>query len=280
MSSAKEKAATDQEIIDRLLEGSYHLPGYNYIEDLFQYLTNTHPLISIFLHHPLHPIGWGMRTAFLFGSIAFGLAVTNVIYLAFVMDNGKYDFDTSYYSASFNATITGYAPIDSQFTQINVTNGMIALWTVGGAMNALYDLTIWTVALCRCFQRGGTFEGKERLRSYLLIFVILAVVTGSTLAVLVRATYDSNEQTAEIANELELKYTPNAESYRFLIAYSVELVLSLFFWFFVVGFVMFSGVLGFTKVPGLGGRPQEVEALAKQKTLQCKKTEDEDDDYA
>ena len=258
ITATKAAPVDDEIIIERLLQGAYHLPGNSYWQDLWQYFGNTHPLFGICCHHPLHPIGWGLRTCFLFGSVAFGLAVTNVIYVAFVIDNSKYD--ATYYSASYNHTLTGNQAIDSQLTQITVTNGMIVLWTVGGVMNAMYDVTIWTIASCKCF-RSGT-PGKDRLRFYILMLILLTVVTGSTLAVLVRATFDSNQQTAEVANKLELKYTPNAESYRFLISYAVEVALSLLVWYFLVGFVMFTGVLGCGgKVPILGGRPYELKKL-------------------
>jgi hypothetical protein len=231
-------------------------------QDLYQYLTNGHPLFGICLHHRLHPVGWGLRLAALIGSIAFGLAITNCIYLLFVLEDQ--DFDESYYEFALNQTVTGNSMVDESLTQVNVTSGMIALWTVGSAMNALYDMTIWTIASCQCFNKGGKLEGGARLRSYLIIGIILIVVTGSTLAVLVRATYDANKNQAEMASKLEISYTPNAESYRFLIAYSAELVFSLFVWHPIIGCLLFTGVLGCKKVPVLGGRPAEM------KTLECK----------
>lgn len=265
MSTDYDKQKNDAIIIERLLKGAYHLPGNSYMQDLFQYFGNTHPLFGIFFHSKLHPIGWKLRVAFLIGSVAFGLAVTNIVYVAFVIDDGKYD--ATYYSVQLNQTVTGNDVIDSQLTQVNVTNGMIVLWTLGAALNALYDLTIWTIASCQCLSKNSQDPNKNRLRLYLVLFLILAIVTGSTLAVLVRATYESNQQTETVATSLELRYTANAESYRFLLAYFVELALSLLVWNFVVGFVLFSGVLGCwcqRQLPVLGGRPYEIRMLEEQ----------------
>ncbi|GKY99184.1 hypothetical protein MPSEU_000873800 [Mayamaea pseudoterrestris] len=251
----------DAVIIERLLQGAYHLPGNSYLQDLRQYFLNTHPLLGICFSHKLHPINGKLRLLFFVGSLAFGLAITNIIYVAFVIDNSKYD--ASYYSIQTNHTVTGFTNIDSQLTQINVTNGMIVLWTLGGVLNAFYDALIWTLASCKCF--GKNEGGNDRIRFYVIMLIVLVVVTGSTLIVLVRATLESNQQTEEVATKLEIKYTPNAESYRFLVSYAVEVALSLSFWYFVIGFVLFTGVLGCFKYPILGGRPYEMKALEQER---------------
>jgi hypothetical protein len=260
--SRHESNESDQVTKERLLQGCYHLPGNSYAQDLLQYFCNTHPLLGIWFHHPLHPISGSLRAAFFIGSLAFGLAVSNIIYVAFVIDNSKYN--ATYYNLQVNKTVTGYSAIDSQLTQVSVTNGMIALWTLGGVLNALYDSFIWTIASCQCLNKKQ--EGNDRLRFYVIMFIVLGVVTGSTLVVLIRATLDSNQQTADLANKLQLKYTPHAESYRFLISFAVEVALSLFVWYFVVGLVLFTGVLGCNaRLPVLGGRPYEIKRLEQEK---------------
>jgi hypothetical protein len=52
--SSKEKAPTTQEereltqsVVPALLMGAYHLPGYTWRQDLWQYLTNNHPIFGI-----------------------------------------------------------------------------------------------------------------------------------------------------------------------------------------------------------------------------------------
>eukprot|EP00986_Skeletonema_menzelii_P010122 scaffold4788_cov82-Skeletonema_menzelii.AAC.15 len=73
------------ELVPKLASRSYHLvPGSSWCDDWIQYQKNTHPLFSICCHHPLHPIGRFQRVIILVGSIAFGLAITNCVYLGFL----------------------------------------------------------------------------------------------------------------------------------------------------------------------------------------------------
>jgi len=258
--------------IGRLFSSKTHSSFLFCSQDLYQYLANSHPLFSICLHHELNPVGWQLRSLMFFGSTAFGLAISNAIYLLFVMDPAKrdIDIDRSYLTLQTGEG-TGIDYIDQNLflTQIEVTNGMIALWIFGGICNAFYHLTIRTVASCSCVGGGATASGKEkgaggagRLRTYLVMFLVLIIVTGSTLGVLVRAAHESNQQNEEIANKLRISYTPNAESYRFVLAYFVELAFSLLLWNPIVGVLLFSGWLGCTRLPVLGGRPAELKALA------------------
>ena len=57
----------DDAIIVALLNRSYHLPNYNYYQDLYQYITNNHPVFGICLHHKYHPVGMYVRIISLIG---------------------------------------------------------------------------------------------------------------------------------------------------------------------------------------------------------------------
>jgi hypothetical protein len=84
-----------------------------------------------------------VRIASLIGSVLFGLAVTNIIYLAFVFTDTDYDkayVDVTDY-VNFNMTSTGYEQIDQNVQALSVTNSNIALWTIGATLHALYDNT-------------------------------------------------------------------------------------------------------------------------------------------
>lgn len=48
------------------------------------------------------------------------------------------------------------------------------------------------------------------------------------------------------------------DSFHFLARYSVELLLAWFFYFPVIGTILFSGILGCGRLPILGGRPRDV----------------------
>jgi hypothetical protein len=236
-------------------------------QDLYQYLKNNHPLFGICFRHPLHPVSRSMTFAAFFGSIVFGLAITNMVYLYFVMDNR--DFDESYYSATVSDQgITGNENFDKYaVTEVNVTSGMIALWTVGGALNAIYDSMIWSVAACACCRPGGRLEKFERYRKYMplvVMFVVVGTVALATMAVLIVAAGDSVSKDQKISAELKTGGNANAESFRFLLAFFIELLISLFVWYPIVTTIFFSGVLNCCgKVPYLGGRPQEMRDLEK-----------------
>ena len=115
-------------IVSLLLQHAYHLPGNSWGEDLWQYLTNNHPVFGIWCHHKLHPLKAGVRYASLIGSIFFGLALTCFIYTAFVFS--KQDYDKQYIELRTNVTRTGYQEdLDDNVSALSVTNGNIALWT-------------------------------------------------------------------------------------------------------------------------------------------------------
>ena len=90
-----------------------------------------------------------MRMLAFFGSVVFGLTITNIIYMAFILEDQP--FNKSFVNVTLtNHAITGNAALDNQVSHFEVTNGLIALWTVGSALNALYDNLIWSVAACAC----------------------------------------------------------------------------------------------------------------------------------
>lgn len=245
---------------------------------MYQYLKNNHPLFGICFRHPLHPVSRSLSFAAFFGSVVFGLAITNIVYLAFVMEDKN--FDESYYSATVtDQDVTGNENLDGLVTEVNVTSGMIALWTVGGALNAIYDSMIWSVAACACCRPGGRLEKFERYRKYMplvVMFVVVGTVALATMAVLIVAAGDSVSKDEKITTELKIGGNSNAESFRFLLAYFVEVLLSLFLWYPIVTITLFSGVLSCCgSVPYLGGRPQEMRDLEqKEETKEGPKGED------
>lgn len=72
----------EEEIIRRRLTvRAYHLPGNNWYEDWKMYIQNNHLVFGLCFHHPIHPVKNKHRLILLSGSLAFGLAVTNLVYL-------------------------------------------------------------------------------------------------------------------------------------------------------------------------------------------------------
>jgi len=131
-----------------LLMRSYHLPGYTWAQDWFQYMTNNHPLFGICCHHRFHPVGMWMRLAALLGSTMFGLAITNIVYLVFVFTNQNYEYTYVEVPAANITTHQAYLDsyINDSISNLTPSNGNIALWTVGACIHSFYDNTIWAIA--------------------------------------------------------------------------------------------------------------------------------------
>lgn len=190
--SEEEKAYRDA-VEPLLLMRAYHLPGNDWKQDWAQYMTNNHPMFGICWHHKYHPVKRNVRIAGLIGSILFGLALTNIIYLAFVFTD--IDSDTTYVEVKGNFT-TGQANVDSNVNTLTVSNGNIALWTIGAAVHALYDNLIWSLAACTCcMDKSITAEKLARYKStgvWLVMLSVVVVTAIATFAVTLRAALDNN----------------------------------------------------------------------------------------
>jgi hypothetical protein len=280
---AAEEAKERAEVIPLLLMHAYHLPGYTWKQDLWQYLSNNHPLFGIWWHHRHHPLGAGVRTVSLISSILFGLAVTNIIYLAFVFT--QYDPDKEYIAISTNITQTGLQQdLDAAVPSLSVTTGNIALWTVGSLIHGFYDNTIWALAACTCMIKEGTRSEiqEEKLRRYrsrgtfLVNLATIVVVAIATFACMLRAAIsaDDVETTTIVSSHLlvhgelqKIEETKTIEfrDYEFVVSYLVELLLNYLIYYPLVGIVLFSGMLDCCgRFPIFGGRPYELKQLQEE----------------
>jgi hypothetical protein len=113
------------------------------------------------------------------------------------------------------------------------------------------------------------------------MFLIVGVTAIATLAVLIVAASEANRETEEVAGSLGLQFNSDAESYRFLLAYTVELALSLLVYYPLIGFLFFSGALNCCgKMPSLGGRPQQMLMLKeREQTLETVDTLEVKEDF-
>jgi hypothetical protein len=270
--SHEEKVYRDA-IIPLLLIRAYHLPKNNYLQDLRQYMCNNHPVFGIWLHHRYHPIQRMVRIISLIGSMLFGLAITNIIYLAFVFAHTNYD--KSYVEVHVDAE-TGKAIVDNTVPALSVTNGNIALWTIGAALHASFDNLIWSLAACSCCSDRNnklTEQSLSRYRSTGVILVVLFVIVATalaTFAVALRAAISSPDtntgpvdtdtvKTYGLTDDnVQLFQVDGANDFEFIIAYLVELALNYFMYYPLVGTILFSGVLTCGRYGVLGGRPYEM----------------------
>lgn len=248
-------------VIPALLNRAYHLPHNNWCQDWMQYMTNNHPLFSICCHHRYHPISRATRIFALIGSVLFGLAITNIIYLAFVFTDS--DYDKAYVEIPANIT---NPQLDETADMISPTNGNIALWTVGGILHGTFDNLIWSLAACSCL-KDSPFLDRYRGRATLLIFGLVIVVTAvATFAAALRAALDEDnvEQVSNYGllndNQVNLWQVESVSDYEFVLAYLVELGLNYFVYYPVLGTLFFSGILSCRgRCTFFGGRPYEVQ---------------------
>jgi hypothetical protein len=260
-------------IVPYLADRAYHLPGNTWIQDWVQYFTNNHPVLGICCHDRRHPVGTGRRILILIGSIACGLAISNLIYLYFHNAAGA-AAEQEFVSFSLNANVT-FSQTNLTVTEISFTNYQVALWTLGTSIHALFDLSVWYFSACACCQPGGSLEclrGFMWIGNYVVYFTIVVITAVASLIVVLRATLNDNPT----ANSLtDYGKTSSPDAYRFLIAYCIELLLALFCYYFILGTILFSGVLGCGVLPFLGGRPREV-WLEERQQIKQSRTHDEE----
>jgi hypothetical protein len=248
---------------------AFHLPGNSWCQDWIQYMTNNHPVFGICCHHPLHPIGSCTRVVALLGSIIFGLALTNLFYLFFLLN------------PAFNQTLFVVQAFGDEWP---LTTGMLLLWTIGGSVHAGYNLVMWHIAACACCRTGGCFEGSSILvaccpslgKRLIRVFLLISIAFGA-MVVLLRigiahnntnsssSSSSSNNQEEDDQGGISVVEEWNfevgeAEEFNFLVGYLVEMVLALFIYYPLGGTILFSGCLGCGCIPVLGGRPFEVAA--------------------
>eukprot|EP00977_Amphora_coffeiformis_P010904 scaffold2576_cov175-Amphora_coffeaeformis.AAC.8 len=248
-------------------------------------VANNHPLLGICCHHPRHPIRTPMRLLNLFASIVFGLLLTNMIWLFFVLSD-DYDSDHAVVTISLGGTVdtgtntTRFDAIPDKDSEVAITEGMIMLWTLGGGLHALFDNTVWYLSACVCCLPCHSQESLERFQKYGTIFMVFAVLcigaVASFIVVLRASVEDDEEEQVErfesggiTDDQVDLFGFQDKSSFDFLLSYGIELALALFIYYPVVGTVLFSGVLGCGKVPILGGRPYEV--MVEKKRIERKR---------
>lgn len=215
-----------------------------------------------------------MRLVHFFGSIVFGLLVTNIIWLFLVL-NETIDQDRAIFTLVFggpqNQTYSNHSLAANDYSEpetpsFQVTQGMVMLWVVGGLMHAIYDNTIWYLTACICCLPGRRMEVLFGLKKYVYVFIALFIVfiaAVSSFCVLVRAALADNAFKEEGLNVTlhdvdPLEGLENRTRFRFVMSYLIQMTLALFVWNPLVGTILFSGMCGCGVIPILGGRPYEV----------------------
>lgn len=260
--------AAHKEVVQAMAQRSYHLPNHSYCADLCQYITNTHPLFGICCHHVDHPIGLGKRLIALFGSLLFGLTVSNIFFILImnhetlqepleIFDYGNPEDVDAYSSSSLLASNS----ITNQDGEWQITRGMLLMWTAGGSAHATFDLLVWYIhaCACDCFCFKKKF-GKKFGRILVTCLVVLLLAIAS-FVVLLRASMVEDDTTISdmhsATDAIHLKELKKG-NLNFMIGYLIEFGLALLVWYPIMSFLFFSGILGCFQLPILGGRPREV----------------------
>lgn len=213
-----------------------------------------------------------MRVVALIGSIMVGLVITNIIYLLVINDSQELlrlpngDLMTQSNNGTFVLVETeNESEVIKEYTEIQLDSGMLVLWTIGGAVHAIWDNTIWYLTSLSCFDPDKPWvPTAKRFCNFAVVIGCILLTVAATAAVIVRAHVEGGgEVNSESfnAHTLESDSLSNKDNYEFLISYGVELFMAWFIWFPIIETFLFSGILGycFPCVPFLQGRPQEVQ---------------------
>mmetsp|Transcript_28130 Transcript_28130/g.36790 ORF Transcript_28130/g.36790 Transcript_28130/m.36790 type:complete len:279 (+) Transcript_28130:1-837(+) len=235
----------DKIVIQRLAMRRCHLPGNNYWEDLCQFFLNNHPILSFWFADPRHPFQRAERIVNLVASVSFGLGATSFVMLWYYYE--ERDMSEVVYTA---------------FDTFDITSGTISLLTIGGLFHCLFDLSIWYIQACPFCRPGGTLseylsDKVQQIWVWIGTHIAAeAAIISCTLALYVVVLRASVEDDGD---DTGISY--GFEDYRFVLNFFMELFVTLFIFFPIGTFVLFTGVLGCARIPRLGGRPQETRAL-------------------
>mmetsp|Transcript_1904 Transcript_1904/g.4137 ORF Transcript_1904/g.4137 Transcript_1904/m.4137 type:complete len:345 (+) Transcript_1904:219-1253(+) len=289
-------------IVPRLAARAYHLEeGNTWCQDWIQYQKNTHPVFGLCFHHPWHPVRGPQRVIILVGSIAFGLTMTNIVYLGFLGS----DVATKPVNFIYNAT--GHlAEIQEGYTNVQLQQSMVFLWTVGSFLHSSFDMLIWYMTACACLRPGGLCENSNKFCQnsgvYIAVLLVVGFIFAATTVVVIRLNeedgdgYDyieliESEESATAADAFAAAATTanatsdvfdddvvtnSTEKFSFLVGYSVELVFALFVYYFLTSTIYFSGILGCGRIPIFGGRPYE---LKKEAVSNSRRSSDHESEY-
>jgi len=243
-----ENQSQEEMIKKKLLMRAYHLPGNSWCQDYVMFIMNSHLIFGMCCSHKLHPVKFKQRLILLLGSVAFGLSLTNILYL--------------FYLLGLERDIAVGANDVEIVKEINERVDL--LWTVGALLHSFFDYALWNMVACGC-SRHNCF----RAAGWNVAVVIVSLLVVCTLiAVTIRAygdffgiEHESNEEGSKTAIEFG---NDGEVDINFLWTYSVELVVSLFIYTPIIQTIFFSGVLGCGVLPFLGGRPYELRKMEKR----------------
>ncbi|KAL7460901.1 hypothetical protein ACHAXS_001337 [Conticribra weissflogii] len=230
----------EEEMIRRLKRHlaarAYHFPGNTWCEDWMQYMSNTHTVLGLFFHHPLHPLQMKERIVILFGSIAIRLTISNMMWL-----------------------YLNYNPIE-----VDVTKLMITSLTLGSFLHIGFDWALWHIEACTLCRCGRHIDNQiARWGRVIGLIVVMVTIAFGSYVVLLRALIEGYYYDASDDITLEKK-----ENDSILLGNLISFVVDLFVVYPIAVTIIFSGMLGCGGyIPILGGRPREIRFSMRRSNL-------------
>jgi hypothetical protein len=243
-----EEQDSDEKVymIRLLSRRAMHLPNMNWAQDWLQYMKNNHPLFGICLRHPLHPLKIPNRLYLLLASTSFGLAATNCVYLYYALNDDEMD------KILVKIVLEKDSPLNfKEIEALEITYGMVTLWTFGGILHTLFDICMWYLSACACFLSGASCSRKGKYQligSYIVIAVAAVLVALALFVVLMRAAYDRRLRLAEqgiVLEDFEWEEFGRIRNFSFLLGYLIELTLVYFAYYPLLISVGFFGCVPF-----------------------------------
>ena len=127
-------------------------------------------------------------------SKAFGLAITNVVFLGLLNNANAGKFVNAVYNVTGQLVEAQY-----RYTQVELEQSMVFLWTVGSFLHSVFDMLIWYLSACACFRPGG-ITGRnstfcQNFGLYTAVLVVVGMVFIATLVVVTRLNEDNEKWT-------------------------------------------------------------------------------------
>ena len=263
----------------KLARRAYHLPNNNYCQDYKQYLLNCHLLFGLFCYDKRSPVRMKHRLLILCGSLAFGLNITNIIYLwGNQVDEEITDAFTDWARTNiYNGTNVTNAIIEdtigdaSDRLKVDIGSQLTILWTVGSAIHAAFDMALWHMISCGYCSYGTNASNRQDCLIFgwsTAISIVMLMIIATCVVVYFRVfplTDESDRLDEQLVSIMDDEIEPAVVmgfflqgDFSFILAFIIEFLASLFIWTPFLMTTLFTGVLGCGRIPCIGGRPREV----------------------
>lgn len=289
---------TDEETEDYFIRGklarrAFHLPDNTYCQDYKQYITNCHLIFGLFCYDKRSPVKMKHRILILCGSLAFGLNITNIIYLwgnqvfhdEEITSAAKEWVRTNIPEYIYNGTTATNTILEdtiledaSTRLQVDMESQLTILWTAGAALHSAFDMALWHMISCGYCSNSYRSNATNRQQDCLIfgwttaISIVMLMVIATFVVIYFRVFPLTNESDDgmrieeqmllslmddEVEPEEVIGFLMQGD-FRFIWAFIIECAVSLFIWTPFLMTTLFTGILGCGRIPCIGGRPREV----------------------